>query len=116
MEGAALRKVARKSGRPKVVALGGGAFESLANRKLAANSGIVIWLRCPLNELSKRLKSKSDRPLLKGNNLKQQLSAQLKQRLPNYRKADLNISTAQKSPDQVSGEIIKSLNNKYAEA
>jgi len=114
METGALKKLVRTSGRSKVIALGGGTFESPSNRKLAAATGISIWLRCPINELSGRLKSKSDRPLLKGSNLKRQISARLKKRLANYRKADLYISTSQSTPGQVSIEIIKTLKKKYA--
>jgi len=114
MEAKTLQKLARKSSEPKVIALGGGTFDSPANRKLAAASGISIWLRCPINELSSRLKSISDRPLLKGSNPERQLSAQLRKRLRNYRKADLHISTSQMTPGQVSIEIIKTLKKKYA--
>ena len=114
METVAIGKVARKYSRPKVVALGGGAFESSANQKLIIASGISIWLRCPINELSKRMKSNSDRPLLKGPDLKRRLSSQLKNRISNYRKADLQLSFARKTPGQVSGEIITMLNKKYA--
>lgn len=114
LETAVLRKVAGRAGRPKVIALGGGAFESKLHRKLVSETGISIWLRCSANELSNRLKNKSDRPLLKGHNLKQQLRAQLKKRLKNYRTANLHISTAGKNPAQVSMEIMKSLKKQNA--
>jgi len=114
MEAAAIKKNAGQSGRSMVLALGGGAFEYPTNRKHVAASGISIWLRCPINELSRRLKSISDRPLLKGNNLKRRLGAQLKKRLPNYRQADLQISTSHMTPGQATNEIIKMLKKKYA--
>ncbi len=114
LETAALRKLARKTSRPKVIALGGGALESAVNRKLVSVSGISIWLRCSASELSNRLKNKSDRPLLKGHNLTRPLRAQLKKRQKHYRTAQLHVSTSGKKPRQVSIEIMNSLRKQYA--
>ncbi len=114
METIELKKLARKLDRAKVIAIGGGGFESSLNRKLVKSSGLSIWLRCPMSELTKRLSGNSDRPLLKGGKLNQKLGKQLRKRLPNYRNADLQISTGKKPPGQVSTELIKTLKKKYA--
>jgi shikimate kinase len=42
-------------GRPAVVALGGGAFVSPANRDLLENNGIAVWLDCPFEKVSQRV-------------------------------------------------------------
>ena len=42
-------------GRPAVVALGGGAFVSPANRELLDNNGIAVWLDCPFEKVAQRV-------------------------------------------------------------
>ena len=49
IEAAALERHVRavESGRPAVMALGGGAFVARANRDLLLQNGVTIWLDCP---------------------------------------------------------------------
>jgi len=122
MESRAIMKTARKRKRPKVVALGGGAFEKRSNRKSVESSGISVWLRCSIEELYKRLKNKTDRPLL-NNKMKtltsgpaepmRRLKHLLKKRQKNYRKADIYVSTSKRTPRAVSSEIIQKMKSKY---
>ncbi|MCK4632310.1 MAG: shikimate kinase [candidate division Zixibacteria bacterium] len=97
-----------------VVSLGGGAFQSAANRKIVSAVGTVIYLRCSVQIIYQRLKDNSDRPLLltesRGLTLRQamidQITCMLSQRKRNYEKADMTISTSQRTPAQVVSEII----------
>ena len=50
------------SGSSAVVALGGGAFVQPANRELIENSGVTVWLDCPLEMIRKRLGDDSRAP------------------------------------------------------
>jgi len=52
-----------QSGKPTVVALGGGAFGQPQNRELVEHNGFTIWLDCPLSLIRRRLKGATDRPL-----------------------------------------------------
>ncbi|MEO8025634.1 MAG: shikimate kinase [Bryobacteraceae bacterium] len=53
-----------QSGRPSVLALGGGAFTEDENIGLMNENGITIWLDCPLDEIRMRLMNDPvDRPL-----------------------------------------------------
>lgn len=53
-----------QSGRPSVLALGGGAFTTEENIGLMNENGVTIWLDCPLDEVRMRLMNDIvDRPL-----------------------------------------------------
>jgi len=59
-----LRIRAIQSGRPTVLALGGGAFIMEENIGLMNENGVTIWLDCPLDEIRMRLMNDIvDRPL-----------------------------------------------------
>ena len=47
-------------------ALGGGAFSSGGNRDVIQNSGLVVYLTCPVREIMRRIKDKGDRPSFEG--------------------------------------------------
>src|SRR5882757_6339177 len=52
-------------GGPQVLATGGGAFMNEDTRATVRAKGISIWLRATLDVLSRRIRRRSDRPLLK---------------------------------------------------
>jgi shikimate kinase len=57
------RVKAIESGRPTVIALGGGAFVQPENYALLENNGITIWLDCPFEVVKRRVGDTSHRPL-----------------------------------------------------
>ncbi|HEV2200898.1 MAG TPA: shikimate kinase [Bryobacteraceae bacterium] len=65
LETAALKqRVANvRSGRPQVIALGGGAFSTGENFDLAFNHGITIWLDTPYELIECRVAAETHRPL-----------------------------------------------------
>jgi shikimate kinase len=65
IESAVLRERVRvvESGRPYVIALGGGAFLSEENCDLASNHGVTVWLDCPFSSIERRLQGDTQRPL-----------------------------------------------------
>ena len=52
-----------ESGRPTVLALGGGAIVQPENYALVENNGVAIWLDCPFETVRRRVESASHRPL-----------------------------------------------------
>ena len=65
IERAALRTRVRavQSGRPLVLALGGGTFVDPENNKLLSENGVSVWLDCPFERIKARIGDGSGRPL-----------------------------------------------------
>ena len=59
----AQRVKAVQSGRPQVIALGGGALMNDKNFELVSNHGVVIWLDAPFDLIERRVAAESHRPL-----------------------------------------------------
>ena len=64
MEREAIRKRVREveTGRPLVLALGGGAFTDPENRKLLEEHGVTVWLDCSFPRICSRLEGQTHRP------------------------------------------------------
>ncbi len=73
------------SGLPCVLATGGGAVLRLVNRSRLYERGTVIYLRCSPEELSKRLRHDTKRPLLQGGDALRKLRTLYAERDPLYR-------------------------------
>ena len=88
-----------------VVALGGGTFAQPANLELLrTNGGITIWLSCPLEELQRRCRGLSNRPLLRDPASFRQL---YEQRLPYYQEADFRVEADRPGPEGVVEDILR---------
>jgi shikimate kinase len=99
-----LRTVSREQD-PAVIALGGGAFVSSANRRIVARTGISVWLDVPLPVIARRLgRQGKGRPLAHS---PAALEALLRTRLPFYREADVRIRVANASFTAVVGAIVR---------
>jgi len=64
MEEITIREMSRKE-QKAVIALGGGAVVSKANREILRQSGLVIYLKSAPEEILKRVQHKQTRPLLR---------------------------------------------------
>ncbi len=101
-----------KGGGTRVVALGGGAFVQPANASLLKKSGAVaLFLDAPVDTLWKRCCQQqqqlgTERPLLQSQNQFRDLH---QARRRSYLKASLRIDTANRSIDQIAGQIIRAL-------
>ena len=112
-----IKQVINTPGR-KVVALGGGTYDSRANRTLIDANGTVIYLSCSISELYRRLKVKKDRPLLDFHGKRypdrrsklEMISTLLSKRNGNYLKADYRVSTTSKSITLTIKQIIEKVN------
>jgi shikimate kinase len=101
-----------------VVALGGGAFESRDIRGWTRSHGVTVFLSCSVRELYRRLEGSTNRPLLQvtltaDSPLRQACLARIRmllsRRLANYRRADLNLSTTNRSVAQAARELDRKL-------
>jgi shikimate kinase len=89
----------------QVLATGGGAYMNERTREEIARSGISIWLKADLETLMRRVKRRSDRPLLKTANPEATMRALIDQRYPVYAGADITIDSRD-GPHEVTMEAI----------
>ena len=98
--------------RPNIVlATGGGAILSEANRQWLKARGCVIYLLAPISQQIERTKRDKSRPLLQTANPAQKIRELMAFREPLYREvADFSVDTYRRGPKAVCNEIQKQLN------
>src|SRR6201986_1060292 len=77
----------------KVLATGGGAFMNEQTRQRIAGSGVSIWLKPDFDVLMRRVRKRSNRPLLQTANPEETVRKLLAERSPVYGLADLTIES-----------------------
>lgn len=92
-----------RTGRPQVIALGGGAFVIEENVTLASNNGVTIWLDAPLEVIQPRIAAETHRPLARDPERFQQL---FEIRREWYARADYRIETHDQEPAAIVASII----------
>ena len=93
-----------------IIACGGGIILEDKNISYIKKHGKTILLTAPIPELYERLKGKNNRPLLKRGNIKKTLERLWQERKNKYiNMADLTVDTANRSPEEISIEIVKNL-------
>jgi shikimate kinase len=78
-------------GAPTVLATGGGAWMNEDTRAHAAGRGLSVWLKADADVLMKRVKRRSNRPLLKTADPEATLRQLLEVREPFYALADITV-------------------------
>ena len=108
METAALRardeSISR--GNQTVVALGGGAFAQPANVELLRQSGVSVWLDCPVELAMRRIAAEKHRPLAQDPD---QFKRLYESRRPLYAKADFRVAVTNDKAAETAAEIIRLL-------
>jgi shikimate kinase len=94
---------------PQVLATGGGAFMNPETRAAICAKGISVWLRATLEVLSRRVKRRNDRPLLKGADPIETLKRLMDERYPIYAEADLTVESRDVPHEAIVEEVIESL-------
>ena len=90
---------------PRVVATGGGAFMQEATRDVIARNGVSVWIRAEFEVLMRRVRKRSNRPLLQTADPEGALRKLIDQRYPVYALADLTVAS-QEAPHEVVVEAI----------
>jgi len=114
LEAAIIEEIIKNITIKKVVALGGGAFESDHNRDLFLKNGLVIYLKCSADIIIKRLAESDDRPLLQSinyTNRYEKIKQLLSTREPNYNKAHMTISALEKNTNKLIATILQEIKN-----
>jgi shikimate kinase len=91
---------------PQVLATGGGAFINHQTRANIRDKGISVWLKADLDVLARRLRRRSDRPLLKTADPVATLANLLAERDPIYGEAALTVISRDISHEVIVEEIV----------
>lgn len=98
-----------RGSRSKVIAVGGGATMSLANRQVIALVGTSVYLKASAQELYQRIKNDRSRPLMQVDNPRSQMAKLLREREETFAKADIVLDTEVLSVDEVVEKLIDEL-------
>ncbi|WP_442755257.1 3-dehydroquinate synthase [Methylocystis sp. JAN1] len=92
-----------------VLATGGGAFMDQRTRERIGERAVSIWLDADLKTLMKRVRRKSDRPLLHTENPEETLRQLLEKRRPLYELADIRVESRDEPQDVMVEETLNAL-------
>jgi shikimate kinase/3-dehydroquinate synthase len=93
----------------KVLATGGGAFLDEATRRRVAECAVSIWLKPDFEVLLRRVRKRSNRPLLHTADPEATLRSLLEERSPTYALADMTIESHEGPHDAVVETILARL-------
>lgn len=103
-------KLVCSGNRPKIISIGGGAFENPDSRCTLLNFGKVFYLKSDLDVLYYRISEDSSRPLLNNENPRQILESLLQKREENFLKAHYVVDTDSMSKEEIVKAILGSIN------
>lgn len=94
---------------PLVLATGGGAFMNAETRARIAELAVSIWLKAEPDVLMRRVRKRSNRPLLQTADPEGTLRRMLAEREPVYALADLTVVSREEPHEIVVDEIVAAL-------
>jgi shikimate kinase len=103
-------------GGPQVLATGGGAFMNAETRAAIRANGLSVWLRATLDVLNRRIKRRTDRPLLKDSDPTETLRRLIEERYPVYAQADLTVESREVPHETIVDEIVAGLRGRLTPA
>ena len=101
---------------PAVIATGGGAFMREETRGRVRDKAVSIWLKADAEVIMKRVRRRSDRPLLQNADPEGTVSRLLGEREPVYATADLTILSRDVPHDKIVDECLEALHAKLCGA
>jgi shikimate kinase len=97
---------------PQVLATGGGAYMNAETRALVTEKGVSVWLKADFDVLMKRLKRRTDRPMLKTADPATTLQDLIALRYPVYAQADITIESRDVLHEIIVEEILHALSER----
>lgn len=101
---------------PHVLATGGGAFINDETRALIKARAISVWLKADLELLARRIGRKDTRPLVRGKDPLEVLTALAAERDPIYAQADIVVETGDTPHHEAVEAVIRALTTHLAGA
>jgi shikimate kinase len=97
------------AGPAHVLATGGGAFMDPEIRAMIKAHALSVWLKAELDVLARRVSRRSDRPLLKGGDVRTILEQLIAVRNPVYAEADLTVESSDGPPEATVERVIEAI-------
>lgn len=94
---------------PQVLATGGGAYMDPVTREAIRDLGIAVWLKADLPVLMKRVRKRSNRPLLANADPEGVMQRLINERYPVYADCDITIESRDVPHDAVVDDVIRGL-------
>ena len=102
-------------GPPMVLATGGGAVLNAETRALLKQHAITVWLRADIKIIAARVQRRDTRPLLRGRDAAEALTAMAEVRYPVYGQADVTVDVGGGAHAEAVEAIVKALDAWRAE-
>lgn len=101
------------SGKPCVLASGGGSFVCEQTRNIAKQKALTVWLKADVNLLYKRTVGRQRRPFLDGlgSDLKDRIETYIQEEYPYYQKADIVVESKDERVGETADRVIAALNS-----
>jgi shikimate kinase len=96
-------------GGPCVLATGGGAFMREETRNRIRDKGVSMWLKADSDVILRRVRRRSDRPLLKTEDQAATIERLISERYPVYALADLTVMSRDVPHEKIVEECIEAL-------
>jgi shikimate kinase len=93
----------------QVLATGGGAYMNADTRGAIRSHGISIWLRADFDLLMRRVRRRSNRPLLQNDDPEAVMRKLIEERYPVYAEADITVDSRDVAHTSIVNTIIKTL-------
>lgn len=94
---------------PQVLATGGGAYMNLETRLAIRESGVSVWLKAEFDVLMRRVRKRSNRPLLKTEDPEGTVRRLIEERYPVYAEADITILSTDIAHELVMESVAQNL-------
>ena len=101
---------------PQVLATGGGAFMNPLTRQAISRQGLSLWLKADFDVLMRRIRRRTDRPMLATADPAATLRALIDERYPVYADADITIESRDVPHATVVDEIMAALARHFGES
>ena len=96
-------------GPPIVLATGGGAMMNADTRALLKQRAHTVWLRADIRVIAQRVARRDTRPLLRGKDPFQTLTAMAEVRYPHYAEADVTVDIGGGAHAQAVDAVVRAL-------
>jgi len=99
--------------RPRVLATGGGAFMHPETREAISRSGVSVWLKADHDVLMRRVRKRTNRPLLQTDDPDAVMRRLMEERYPVYATADITVQSQEGPHDAVVAQIVEALSSRF---